>query len=645
METLVQDIRYAIRQFRKSPGFTAVAILTLALGIGANTAIYSIIHGTLQLPYANADRMVVVKNVYPRQSHFAASWPDFLDWRSRSKSFAEMGGLFTGMMTWKGGEEPQSLYIGLITEGYFRMYGTEPILGRGFLPSDHEKGSAPICALGENFWREQLNSDASIIGKPFDLDGKSCTVVGVMPRVTPDNNHPAQVWIPMEPNPPFREHGSDFLRIVALLRPGVSETAAQAELRGIQVQIDKQYPENAHGVDLQPLSQNVFGDLRAIMYILLAAVGFILLIACVNLANMLLARAADRAYEFAVRNALGASAGRLMQQTLTEGLLLSMSGALMGLAFAAILTHIPISAWPKGFLPLSSVNLDGKVLAFTTLLALATGVLFGIIPALRIFRQNERSPLQQNHSTTASRGTIRSGSMLIIAEIALSMLLVAGSVNMAFYFARLMRIDPGVNPQNVLVINVWLSPEQYRDSGSKWRFYSNLLERLAELRGVTHVAGSTDAPFWGSFPRGRFRYDGQPNLTDDHNPVAGFHYITPGYFTTVQTPILDGRDFSPQDRPDSPKVVIINREMAEKLWPGQSAIGKRIHYNGGDYDIVGTAADVRLDGLTQPAGDEIYLSVEQNPWSQGLSFLLRTTADPFRFVQPARHAVSSIDPG
>ena len=500
METLVQDIRYTLRQFCKSPGFAAVAMLTLALGIGANTAVYSIIHGTLQLPYASANRMVVVKNVYPRQSHFAASWPDFLDWRSRSKSFTQMAGLFTGMMTWKGGKEPQSLYIGLITEGYFGMYGMRPILGRGFLPSDHEKGSAPVCALGENFWHEQLNGDASVVGKPLDLDGKICTVVGVMPRVVPDNNHPAQVWIPMEPNPPFRERGSDFLRTVGLLRPGVSGTLAQAELRGIQAQIDKQFPENGHGVDLQPLSQNVFGDVRAIMYILLGAVGFILLIACVNLANMLLARAADRAQEFAVRSALGASSGRLMQQTLTEGLLLSMSGALIGLVFASIFKDMPIAAWPKGFLPPSSVHLDGKVLAFTTLLALATGVLFGIVPALHVFRQNTKSSLQQSHSVTASREAIRSGSMLIIAEIALSMLLVAGSLNMAFYFTRLMRIDPGVNPQNVLLVNVWISPQQYPDSGSKWRFYSSVLERLAVLPGVTHVAASMDPPFWGSFP-------------------------------------------------------------------------------------------------------------------------------------------------
>jgi predicted permease len=647
LESLSQDVRYAIRQLRNSPSFTSVALLTLALGIGANTAIFSIIQGTLELPYANADRMVVVKNVSPRQSHFAASWPDFLEWRGRSKSFTQIAGIFTSMMTWKGDKEPQSLFIGLVTEGYFGLYEMQPIVGRVFLPSEHVTGSTPVCALGEDFWREQFNGDASVVGKPLYLDGKACTVIGVMSRVVPDSNHSAQVWIPMEPNLPFREHGSDFIRTTGLLRPGVSQTQALSDLRNIQTQVDKQFPETAHDLGLQSLSQNVFGDVRAMMFILWAAVGFILLIACVNLAIMLLARASGRAREFAVRRALGASAARLIQQTLAESLLLSVSGAFAGLAVAAVFMHIPIGAWPKGFLPPSGAHLNGEALAFTSLLALITGVLFGIVPMFRILRQNDKSALRQGHITTDSLEQNHTGSMLVIAEIAFSMLLVAGALNMAFYLIRLMRTNPGVNPKNVLVINVWLSPQQYPDVGKKWRFYSTLLERLAIIPGVVHAAGSMDPPFWGSFPHGKFSYDDQPDETANQNPVAGFHYVTPGYFETVQTPIVKGRDFTPQDRPGSPKVVLINREMADRLWHGQSAIGKHIHccYKGGDFEIVGIAGDVLLDGLAQPAGNEIYLSVQQNAWSQGLSFLLRTSGDPFTYVLSARHAVSTVDAG
>jgi putative ABC transport system permease protein len=647
MRTLSQDVRYAIRQLRKSPSFTGVALLTLALGIGANTAIFSIIQGTLELPYANADRMVVVKSISQRQSHFAASWPYLLEWRSRSKSFVHIAGIFTSMMTWKGDKEPQSLYIGLITEGYFGLYEMQPIVGRVFLPSEHETGSTPVCALGEDFWREQFNGDAAVVGKPLYLDGKPCTVVGVMPRVVPDIIHPAQVWIPMEPNLPFRAHGADFIRTTGLLRPGVTQAQALADLRNIQTQVDRQFPETAHDLGLQPLAQNIFGDVRAIMFILLAAVGFILLIACVNLAIMLLARASGRVREFAVRRALGASPARLAQQTLAESLLLSVSGACAGLGVAAVFMHIPISAWPKGFLPPSSAHLNGKLLAFTVGLALLTGVFFGIVPMFRILRQNDKSALQRGRTIAGSLEQTHTGSMLVIAEIAFSMLLVAGALNMAFYFIHLTRTDPGVNPKNVLAMNVWLSPQQYPDPGSKWRFYSSLLEKLAVIPGVTQTAGSLDPPFWGSFPHGEFSYDDQPNEAANRHPVAGFHYVTPGYFKTVQASIVKGRDFTPQDRPDSPKVVLINREMADRLWPGQSAIGKHIRccYTGGDFEVVGIAGDVLLDGLAQPAGNEIYLSVQQNAWPQGLSFLMRTSGDPFSYVLSARHAVSTIDAG
>lgn len=645
MQTLRQDIRYAFRQLRKSPGFTAVAVLTLALGIGANTAIYSIIHQALQLPYANAGRLVVVENIYPRGSEVAASWPDFEDWRSRSKSFSQMAGLFTARMTWKGVGEAEDVNVGLITTDYFRMYDMHPILGRGFLPSDHQQGAVPVCTLGERFWRGQLKSDPAIVGKLLTLNDKSCTVVGVLPSIVPDSNHPAQVWMPMEPNVPYRERGVNFMLPVGLLRPGVSESSAKAELQDIQAQINKQFPDSAHDVDLETLSQYFFGDLRSILYILLAAVWFILLIACVNLANMLLVRSASRAHEFAIRRALGASRGRIVRQTLTESLMLSGTGAFVGLAVAAVLTRIPVAAWPKGYLQPSSVHIDGALLAFTLALGLATGLFFGIVPALRMVRQNERFALQQDHAVTSSRQQNRTRSILIIAEIALSMLLVAGSLDMAFYFMRLMRTDPGVNPQNVLSMAVSLESAQYSSPQSKLRFYNTLLDKLAALPSVVHVAATTDPPFWGSFPIAKFSYSGESAGTANNNPQAGFHYVTPGYFSTVQTPILQGRDFNSQDRLDSPKVVIINRGMARKLWPGQSAIGKTIQcaWYHGDLMVVGIAADVRFSGPAQPVGNAIYISIQQSPPS-GLSVLLRTHGDPMVLVKSVRHAVASIDP-
>jgi putative ABC transport system permease protein len=645
LEELFVDVRYGIRAMRNKPGFAMVAVLTLALGIGANTAAYSIIHGTLQLPYANAKRIVVVRDVYPRLPYFALSWPDFLDLRSRSRSFVEMAGLFTTRMTWKGRSDTEDLNIGLITQGYFRVYGTSPILGRTLVASDHQQGSETVCALGENFWRNELKGDPYVVGKPLNLDGKNCNIIGVMPRVIPDSNHPAQVWLPMELNLPMRERGSGFMQVVGLLKPGVSQPEAQTELRGIQSQINRQFPEDAHTVALKPLSQFVFGDLRAVMYILLAAVGFILLIACVNLANMLLARAVDRTQEFAVRYALGASPGRLLRQTLTESLLLSVSGALLGLMFAAGLTHIPLAAWPKGFLQPASVHLDGRILAFTTLLALATGIFFGAIPALHLLWKNDASALPQGRATTKSREQMRSGSILVIVEIALCMLLVAGSLNMAFYFGRLIHNDPGMNPQNVLSMAVSLSQDQYSDPKSKLRFYHDLLDRLSALPGVKDVAATLVPPFWGVAPSGKFSYDDQASGTSDSEPIANFLYVTPGYFATMQTPILQGRNFGSQDRLDSPKVAIINRGMANRLWPGQSALGKTIH-RGKDRDfvVIGIAPDVPFLGLAQAVGNQIYISIEQDPPS-GLSVLLRTQGEPLAYVESFRRTVISIDPG
>jgi predicted permease len=646
LEHLLVDVRYGIRTMRNKPGFVIVAVLTLALGIGANTAAYSIIHGTLQLPYANAKRMVVVRNVYPRLPNHSLSWPDFLELRSRSRSFVEMAGLFTTRMTWKGRNDTEDLNIGLITEGYFRMYDTSPILGRPFVSADHQQGSDAVCALGENFWRNELKGDPQVVGKSLNLDGKNCIIVGVMPRVIPDSNHPAQVWMPMELNLPFRERGSGFMLVVGLLKPGVSLLGAQTELSGLQSQINRQFHEDAHTVDLQPLSQYVFGDVRAVMYILLAAVGFILLIACVNLANMLLARAVDRTQEFAVRYALGASPGRLLRQTLTESLLLSVSGACLGLMFAAVLTHIPLAAWPKGFLRPASVRLDGKILAFTTLLALATGVFFGAIPALHLVWRNNASALPQGRTTTESREQIRSGSILIIVEIALCMLLVAGSLNMALYFGRLIHTDPGMNPQNVLSMGVSLSKDQYSDANSKLLFYNSLLEKLSALPGVKGVAAALVPPFWGVAPSGKFSYDDAPSGTVDAEPVASFLYVTPGYFATVQTPILQGRNFGSQDRLDTPKVAVINRGMANRLWPGQNALGKSIHFGGKDRDVViiGITPDVPFLGLAQPVGNQVYMSIEQDP-PLGLSVLLRTQGEPLAYVVSVRRAVISIDPG
>jgi len=644
MTTLLQDLRFAVRQLRKTPGFTLIALGTLALGIGANTAIYSIIHGVLRLPYANAERIVAVENVYPQGSYFANSWPDFQQWRSGARSFATLAARFTTRSTWTGAGEPQLVNVGLVSDGYFGIFGLQPMLGRSFVAADHQKDAAPACVLVADFWRAHFGSNPRVLGQPLDLNGKPCTIVGVMPKMVPEGYRPVEVWQPLELQPPYIQHGTNYLFTVGLLRPGVTPSAALAELRGIQAQIDKQFPGNAHGLDLQLLSQEVFGDLRAIVNILLAAVGFILLIACVNLANMLLARASDREREFAIRRALGASADRMVRQALTESLLLSMGGAAVGLGLGFALVHIPVAAWPKGLQPPSAVHLDGAVLAFTLILGVGTGLLFGSIPALRILRQRDTTAMQKGRSVTESREHRFTRSALVVTEISLSMLLVAGSLNMAFYFLRLLRLDPGMNPQNVLSVGLSLSPARYTEAAQMSRFYDALREKIRALPGVVNVAAASDTPFTGAGSNGDFIWEGQPGGTADHNPFADMHLVTPAFFSTMQTPMIEGRDFTAQDTAQSMKVAIISRAMARKLWPGQSAIGKHITCCTGDnYTIVGVAGDVRYAGPASPAGLVIYTSVQQNP-PPALFFVVRTFGDPLALTESVRAALRTIDP-
>ena len=648
---MLADLRYALRQLGKAPGFALTAVLTLALGIGANTAIYSIIHGSLRLPYPHSERIMGVQNVFPQGSFYAASYPDFLEWREKASSFSRLVASFTTRATWNaeafGRAEAEAVVTGLASEGFFPMFGMQPILGRDFLARDHQMGSAPVCLVAENFWREELHADSGILGKSLDLDGKPCTVAGVMPVFLPAGERPIQIWLPLETNKPWSQRGANYLFVRGMLRPGVTQPQALAELSAIQSQINKQFPASTHEIAVNPLSQAIFGDLRPVMQVLLAAVGFILLIACVNLANMLLARASDRAREFAVRRALGASSRRLVRQTLSESLLLSLSGAAAGLAVAVGLTHIPIAAWPRGFVPPSDVHLDSTVLAFTGALGILTGILFGIVPALRVVHQEDRLALQPGRTMTESRGHGRTRGALVISEIALSMLLVVGALDIAMHFASLLRKDPGVNPRNAMVMTVMLSGDQYSKPDDQHRFYHALREKLSALPGVAAAGGSVDTPFAGSYANGDFQYEGQPQGTADKNPFAEKHYVTPGYFAAVGAQFRQGRDFNDQDQANAPAVVIINRTMAQKLWPGQSAIGKQLKPGGDWSTIVGVVPDVQFAGPGEPPVFQIYSPVYQTRASE-LSFVVRSSpsfaADPLALASPVRAAVASIDP-
>ena len=644
MQSLLRDLSFALRQMRKNPGFSVIAIVTLALGIGANTAIFLVLHGTLRLPFPHADQLVTVRNTYPGSEDTPGSLPDFQDWRQRSKSFSSLVAIFPTRMTYLGKREPIRVPVAYASQDFLSTFGLSPVLGRSFLASEHQKGAAPVYVLSEEFWRNEFGSNPSVLGSTITLNGRSGTVVGVVPRMVPSFYFEPQVWIPLEAAPPYDAHGTNYLNIVGRLKDGVSLASARSELGVIQGQIDKQFPMNGHGIAVQPLAKTMFGDIRSVTLVMLAAVGFILLIACVNLANMLLARATDRLREFAIRNALGASMRRLLQQTITESLVLALLGGILGLLCALLVIRLPLAVWPKFLLAPDQVKLDATVLLFTVGLVVVTGLFFGMIPALHVLRPNSFAATREGRTLTETREQGLTRSLLMVSEIALATLLVAGALSMARYFTQLMHTDPGVNADHVLSMNVALSPVRYANKDEQRRFFEQVVEKLRAVPGVTAVAASTSAPFDGDASSSDFEYEGQPSASSHEMPFAANYFVSPGYFATMQTPILQGRSFDQHDQAGAPKVIIINRTMAETLWPHQSAVGRRIKVIDSDWhQVVGVAADVRAAGVAQPAGFQLYVSALQHPVPD-MTLLLRTTTEPLSVAELAKQTVYGIDP-
>ncbi len=643
MWSLRQDLHFALRQMRKSPGFTLIAVLTLALGIGANTAIFLVLHGTLRLPFPHADQLVTVRNTYPGSEDTPGSLPDFQEWRNQSKSFSRLVAMFPSHLTYLGKREPVRIAAAYASEDFLPTFGLAPLLGRSFLAAEHQKGAAPVYVLSEEFWKDEFGANPAVLGTTITLNGRVGTVVGVVPRMVPSFHFEPQVWMPLEAAPPYDGHGTNYLTIVGRLKDGVSLASARSELAVIQGQIDKQFPGNAHGISVRPLAQTMFGDIRSVTLVLLAAVGFILLIACLNLANMLLARATDRMREFAIRNALGASMRRLLQQTITESLLLALLGGALGLVCAITITRLPLAVWPKYLLRPDQVKLDATVILFTAGLAVLTGLFFGIIPALYVLRENFFAATREGRTLTETREQGITRSVLMVSEIALATLLVTGALSMARYFTELMHTDPGINPDHVLSMNVSLSPVRYANGEQQRQFFEHIVDKLKAIPAVTAVAASSSAPFDGDASSSDFEYDGQPVGSSQQLPFAANYFVSPGYFETLQTPILQGRSFNQHDQPGAPKVIIINRTMAEALWPDQSAVGKRIKVIDDWHQVIGVAGDVRAAGVAQPAGFQLYVSALQHP-VRNMSLLMRTTTEPLSLAEVAKKTVYGIDP-
>ncbi len=657
----MNEIRFAFRQLRKSPGFTFIAILTLALGIGANTAIFSVVNAVIlrPLPYKAPEQLVWIWETSPKNEieEEPLSFPNFNDFRQQAHSF-EAVGAFTGAAPILSGAdgEPERLTGAAVVGDFFSVLGVEPVLGRKFVPEENEDGKNRVAILSHAFWQRRFGGDPSLVGQQIQLNGNQYTVVGVMPPTFQDPvaaaRRPVELWMPLAVTERMRSaRRSDFLSVIARLKHGGTVEQARAELKGIASRLEQQYPDTNTNwsVIVEPLHETLTGNVRPALLILLGAVAFLLLIACANVANLLLARASARQREIAVRSALGASRARIIRQLLTENMLLSLAGGAAGLFIAWWGTRALLALSPGNIPRLSSVGLDPQVLLFTLLVSLVTGVLFGLAPALIVSKLNLNEMLKEGgRSSAEGAGGRRLRNGLAVAEIALSLILLVGAGLLIRSFLRLQEVNPGFNPDNLLAAELSLPSAKYAENQQVVNFYDQLLARVAEQPGVRSAALTTSLPLTGGGDILAFSVEGRPVARTDRTPDAEARVVNPDYFRTMEIPLRRGRVLTDQDAPDAPDAVVINEALARKYFAEEDPVGKRITF--GDpqaanvewFNIVGVVGDVRQSTLQAEPYPQVYSAYRQTP-RRALTIVLRTAGEATSMANTLRQQVWSLD--
>ena len=663
MDTLLRDIRYSTRKLLHSPGFTATVVATLALAIGATTAVFSIVNGVLLEPLAlpNAERVVSVASTDRDGNTAPMSFPDFQDYRAQSRLIAKMAAYDVGTHNLTGaGGEPIRLSGARVNANFFDVLGVSSILGRSFSRGEDAKGAARTAVLSEALWRTRFGSDPKILGRSITVDGRPFTVIGVVPEI--ELQRATDIWLPLIPeggedDPSNR--GGHYLSGVGLLAPGVSVDRAALELRQIARSLELKYPRtNTHfGATAIWLRDAMVGKVRPALLVMLGGVGFVLLIACANVANLMLVRASTRETEIAVRTALGAGARQLVRQLLTESLLLAGAGAIIGTSLAAWAVDGVKALGPQGVPRLARVAIDGRVLTFSVIVTLVTGVLFGLVPAIHAAKTNLGQMLREStRGSSGRRATRRTRAMLVITEMALAVVLLVGAGLLARAFVALTRVDPGYRPENVVTMSVALPNAKYPWDQQAINFSHQLLEELQRLPEVQAVALAFGRPLSDIGMRVGFERDDRPPSTPDHRLVADVRVVTPGFFPTLRIPILSGRGIAGTDRANAPAAVVVSQAFARQFYPDENPIGKHITIGWGRQrsanatdtvnaggEIVGIVGDIRANGNREKAPSIIYLPYDQAP-IQVFSLLVRSTASATLVVNGARAAVRDVDP-
>ena len=655
MDTLRQDIRYAIRRLVKSPGFTAVALLTLALGIGANSAIFSVVNAVLlkPLPYRNPSELVGVYH-FNEGRRATMSGPNFYDARRLSKTLQDAAAIARSRTILTGRGEPVRLDIARISASLFDLLGVAPALGRVFVGDDNKPGKTHVTVLSHTLWRDRFGSDPKIVGKQILLDGESYEVVGVMPEKF---SYPAgrALWLPIEYDEDFtiKQRGAWYLAVVGRTRPGVPVEQAKAELETIGAQLAKQYPDSNEGVGLTAMSlhEAMVGDVRTSVLVLLGAVGFVLLIACVNVANLLLARAAARESEIAVRTALGAGRSRLIRQLLTESIILSIVGGLLGLLLAVWGVEALVALEPQGIPRLTDVRVDPMVIGFTMALSLVTGAIFGMFPAFQSTRGALSAALKESgRGALSSRSGARMRTALVVAEVALAVTLLAGAGLLIRSFSKLAAVDPGFQVQPALTFELTLPEARYKEEPQQVTFFDQLLPKLEAIPGVQGAAAVTALPLSGSNFVLTFEVAGRAPLPPSQQPAMQIRVATTKYFEMIGIPLKRGRMFSDDDRLGTTPVVLITETAARNYFPNEDPVGKKITLGWGrgpgkpraGGEVIGIVGDVKDAGLAEADPPQLYLPYRQWP-VEAMAVVLKTAVPPATVGEPARRTVYAVD--
>lgn len=653
---LAQDLRYGVRVLARSPVFTAVAVLSLALGVGANTAIFSIVNGLLlrPLPYPESERIVDVWHTPPKESFpgvdkFSVSPANYLDWKEQGHSFEQMAAIGYAGFSLSTGDDPVAVTGAAVSADFFSVLRSQAARGRTFTRDEDQPGGDQAVVLSYGLWQRAFGADPHIIGRSLTLNSRSSTVVGVMPA---GFQFPPQVelWVPLAWDEKERQTRSihDY-QVIARLKPNVTLTQAQAEMNTISSRLAQQYPEadKGWGAVLVPLHEDLVGEIRPALLVLFSAVAFVLLIACANVANLMLARGANRAKEIAIRIALGARRPRIVRQLLTESVLVAVVGGLVGLLLATwgsgLLVRLISDSLPNP----GDVGIDRWALGFTLLVSLGAGILAGIAPALQFTKAEMVETLKQGTGRTGGSAVKqRTRQALVVSEVALSLILLTGAGLMIRSFWKLQHVDPGFDPRNVLTMRVALSPVRYSEPQQQAAYFDRVLEQTRALPGVVSAGATTQLPLTGGGSTQPFTIEGQAGPEVAMQPMAQTRYISPDYFRTMGIPLRRGRFFTSEDREGGPQVVIISEEMARQFWPGQDPIGKRLtpsfHLKQGPREIVGVVGDVKGSGLDANAASMMYLPYKQLP-RPSMTFVVRTTSDPQRLIQPVSRAIYAVD--